>query len=112
MPRWMRGHRRCRGRPPIEIRGSLDLSNITYVPIKGELSSAQMETVELYNYEIEALKLIHLDGLSTDEAANRMGVSKATFWRVLETARAKIAEALYEGKAIKIISASKPSEEM
>ncbi|WP_052290761.1 DUF134 domain-containing protein [Desulfurococcus amylolyticus] len=60
----------------------------------------------MYDYEVEALKLVHVDGLTTDEAAARLGVSKATFWRMLESCRFKIAQALSEGKPIKLVPGS------
>ena len=59
--------------------------------------------MELYDYEVEAFKLVHYDGLTTDEASVKMGLSKATFWRILEQARFKIARALVENKPIKIV---------
>lgn len=45
-----------------------------------------------------------MDGLSTDEAALRMGVSKATFWRILESCRWKLAKAFSEKRPLKLVS--------
>ena len=44
--------------------------------------------------EFEAFILIYRDGLTQEEAARRMGVSRGTLWRSLESARRKIAEML------------------
>jgi predicted DNA-binding protein (UPF0251 family) len=52
--------------------------------------------------ELEALRLADLLGLYHEEAAGRMGVSRATFGRIVERARRKSAEALVEGKALRI----------
>ncbi len=50
--------------------------------------------------ELEALRLADLEGLYHEAAAERMGVSRPTFGRVLERARRAVAEALVEGKAL------------
>lgn len=52
--------------------------------------------------EIEALRLKDVEGLEQEEGALRMGVARTTFRRILVTARAKVARALTEGKAIRI----------
>jgi len=105
MPRWMRGRPGgCRGRPPIEVRSEINVEDLVFLPVKGTVGLNQSDIVEIYDYEVEALKLVHLDGLSTDEAAAKMGLSKATFWRILETCRMKLADALSSGKPIKLVS--------
>ncbi len=50
--------------------------------------------------ELEAMRLCDLEGLTQEEAGERMGVSRGTVQRTVKTARAKIVEALVEGKAI------------
>ena len=50
--------------------------------------------------ELEALRLADLEGLYHEAAAERMGVSRPTFGRVLERARRTVAEALVEGKVL------------
>ncbi|RKY54775.1 MAG: hypothetical protein DRP89_04570, partial [Candidatus Neomarinimicrobiota bacterium] len=52
---------------------------------------------------LEALRLIDLEGLSQEEAGQRMGVSRGTIWRLLKNARRKIAQAITEGRPIYII---------
>jgi len=52
--------------------------------------------------EFEAVRLRDLEGLEQEQAAKKMGISRPTFQRLLTCARKKIAEALVNGKAIKI----------
>jgi predicted DNA-binding protein (UPF0251 family) len=52
--------------------------------------------------ELEAMRLADLEGLYQEIAAARMGISRATFGRIIESAHHKIADALLNGKAIKI----------
>lgn len=54
--------------------------------------------------ELEAFRLIDFEGLSQEEAARKMGVSRGTVWRLVQRARRKVAQALTEGRPIKIIS--------
>jgi len=61
-----------------------------------------LEEVELSLDEVEALRLCDLEGLDQVEAAKRMKISQATLWRILTSARKKVAQALIEGKATKI----------
>lgn len=60
----------------------------------------QLEMIELAWDELEALRLADREGLYHDEAARQMGISRPTFGRVLASARAKVAEALLEGKGL------------
>ena len=52
--------------------------------------------------EIEALRLVDLEDLSQEEAGERMGVSRGTVWRLLQSARKKTAQALTEGRPLQI----------
>ena len=52
--------------------------------------------------EFEAIRLRDYEGLDQTEAARRMGISQPTFQRAYESARKKVADALVNGKAIKI----------
>ena len=52
--------------------------------------------------ELEALRLADLESLYQEQAAGRMKVSRQTFGRIVESARRKVAEALVEGKALRI----------
>jgi len=54
--------------------------------------------------ELEAMRLADLEGLYQEEAAMRMNVSRATFGRVINEARRKVADAIIHGKALTIES--------
>lgn len=59
------------------------------------------EQVTLDLDELEALRLADLLGLYQEQAAEKMGVSRATFGRILESAHRKVAGALVEGKVLR-----------
>jgi predicted DNA-binding protein (UPF0251 family) len=59
--------------------------------------------VELLYEEYEALKLADYDGMHHQQAAELMDVSRATFARIYESARRKIAKALVEVRQIKTV---------
>jgi predicted DNA-binding protein (UPF0251 family) len=52
--------------------------------------------------EAESVRLADLQGLYQADAANRMGVSRQTFGRIVESARRKIADAIINGKCLRI----------
>jgi len=52
--------------------------------------------------ELEAIRLKDLEDLMQEECAKKMMVSRQTFQLILEEARKKIADALINGKGIKI----------
>jgi predicted DNA-binding protein (UPF0251 family) len=61
-----------------------------------------IEHVILNFDEVEALRLADLDGLYQEQAAERMSISRPTFARIIERARRKVADALVNGKAIRM----------
>ena len=62
----------------------------------------ELEQVVLTLDEVEALRLKNLQELDQTDAAKKMGVSQSTFQRILVSANKKTADALLNGKAIKI----------
>ena len=52
--------------------------------------------------ELEAIRLADLDELYQQEAASNMNVSRQTFGNIIRSAHHKIADALVNGKALKI----------
>ena len=52
--------------------------------------------------EAEAIRLKDLESLEQESGAEKMNISRPTFQRVLATGRKKIADALLNGKAIRI----------
>lgn len=63
---------------------------------------SMLEEVKLSIDELEALRLCDYKNLDQIKAAKKMKISQSTLWRILTSARKKIAQALIEGKAIKI----------
>ncbi len=61
-----------------------------------------LPAVELTVDEYEALRLADYEGLYQEPAAQRMGVSRQTFGRIVESARKKVAKVLVEGLALRI----------
>lgn len=61
-----------------------------------------LEEVRLTVEEAEAMRLKELEGLGQQAAAEKMNVSRPTFQRILASARRKMAEALLNGRAIRI----------
>jgi predicted DNA-binding protein (UPF0251 family) len=62
-----------------------------------------LEIVELTTEEVEALRLKNIEDLEQEDAAGKMNTSRSTFQRILSSANKKVAAALIQGKAIKII---------
>lgn len=62
----------------------------------------ELSMTELGADELEALHLADVLGLHHEEAGGRMGVSRATFGRIVESARRKVAEALVGGHGIEL----------
>lgn len=58
--------------------------------------------VRLLQEEREALRLADLEGLTQAEAAQRMGVSRSTFQRIVSHGRRQVALALTKGHALEI----------
>ncbi len=52
--------------------------------------------------ELEAIRLADFEGLYHDSAAERMGISRPTFGRLVAAARQKVADAIVNGKALVI----------
>lgn len=52
--------------------------------------------------EIEAIRLRDVEHLEQQECAEKMGVSRPTFQRIISNARSKIADSITNGKALKI----------
>jgi len=79
--------------------------NITYFKPQG-VPMRELEVVELTTEEIEAYRLRHINDMEQQEAADKMHTSQSTYQRILYSAYKKIADALINGKAIKIIKNS------
>ena len=58
--------------------------------------------------ELEALRLVDFEDLTQEEAGKRMNISRGTVWRLLQSARKKVIQAILEGHEL-IISPPIPS---
>ena len=63
---------------------------------------SMLEEVILTVDEFEAIRLADLESLYQEKAAEKMKVSRQTFGRIIDSAHKKVAEALAQGKALKI----------
>ncbi len=63
---------------------------------------AQLQEIRISIEEAEAIRLKDFEGLEQEESAQKMNVSRSTFARILLSARQKMADALLNGKAIRI----------
>lgn len=80
------------------------IENVPVVPyfVPSETAEAMLPTNVLKLEELEAIRLKDLEGLEQSECAEKMGVSRPTFQRILLSAREKIADSLVRGKTIHI----------
>jgi uncharacterized protein len=92
--------KKCRGRPkcPRHVEQTPD---ITYFKPIG-VSLSDLEVVSITLEELEALRLVDVEGLKQEDAAISAGISRRAFWEDLKAARMKIALALSTGKTIEI----------
>ena len=86
---------------PIRIRDVGFEPEATFFKPAG-VPMASLEEVILTFEEVEALRLKEVEGLGQTKAAKKMNVSQPTFFRILSTARKKIADAIVNGKAIRV----------
>lgn len=87
-------------RPKLPRRIRFD-PNVTYFKPRG-VPLRELEEVVLFRDELESLKLHDIDGLEQIKAAKKMKISQPTFARILNCAYKKIADALINGKAVRI----------
>ena len=72
--------------------------NRAFKPIGRPIATLAVEELRLD--ELEALRLADLEGLYQEAAAERMGVSRPTFARILARARSAVARALVEERVL------------
>lgn len=89
-------------RPKKKRRICCSPTSIYFKPRAVPLSNLKISPIHMD--ELEAIKLADFDKLSHEQGASKMKISRATFGRILETARFKVADALLNGKAIEIIT--------
>jgi uncharacterized protein len=62
----------------------------------------ELTEIVLHHDELESLRLADLLAYSHEKAAKEMRISRATFGRIVEIARKKVADGILNGKAIRI----------
>ncbi len=77
-----------------------DHSKVCFKPCG--IQASCLETVVIYEDEMEAVRLADFESLYQQESADMMQISRTTFSRLVESARKKIADALLNQKAINI----------
>ncbi len=99
--RWRRGFKGRGRRPKPRLLGFIPPNEVIFIPyINGEEMGG--EPVVVAPDELEALRLVYYLGLTQEEAAQRMGVSRGTLWRLLSSGRKKVIAALVEGRPLSL----------
>ena len=86
-----------------------DHSGVCFKPCG--VRKTDLERVVLREDEMEAIRLADYEGLYQQECADKMGISRTTFSRLIEGARKKIADALLHTKALNIKTQTQNKEE-
>jgi uncharacterized protein len=86
---------------PIRARKISFDSNVIYFKPAG-VPLRDLEEIIITFEEAESLRLKDVEELNQEECAKKMGISQPTFFRVLNSARKKVSDAIVNGKAIKI----------
>jgi len=88
---------------PIKPRKIIFDPRVTYFKPRA-IPLAALEEVDLTADELEAVRLHDLGDCNQAKCAQKMKISSSTFQRTLASAHKKIAEAIIEGKAIRILT--------
>lgn len=84
---------------------------VDFLPETNNFLPEGKESDELLEYvlkieELEAMRLKDVEGLTQEECAEKMNVSRQTFQKIIDTARKKVALALVKGTGIRISGGS------
>ncbi len=72
----------------------------------GPQDGGQAETITMTLDEYECLRLMDREKLTQEQCAQRMGIARTTVTGIYESARSKLAEALVDGKILRISGGS------
>jgi predicted DNA-binding protein (UPF0251 family) len=97
--------RRGRFPKPVTLGTTPSITNFTPNPLRN------LEPIFVEFAEVEAFRLVDMEGLSQEEAGQKMSISRGTIWRLIQSARKKVAQALSEGRPIYIVT-STPSKDV
>ena len=87
------------GRKRINRTIGADFSEVCFKPCG--IEKKNLARVIIFEDEMEAIRLADLESLYQQDSADKMGISRTTFSRLVESARQKIADALLNQKAIR-----------
>lgn len=73
-------------------------NNKVYKPLA--TPACELEELRIYIDEFEAVRLCDYDGMDQTQAAEKMGVSRATVQRLLYAGRKKFVQAILESKIL------------
>lgn len=106
--RWRHGWKKV-GRPAKPRVIETEPRYLHFVPLDQSGNPIMnVDPVVLYMDEYEAYRLVYLEGLTQEEAAKRMGISRGTLWRCLDSARRKIALMLSTPRPLIVIPGPSP----
>ncbi len=86
---------------PLKCRRVAFFPDVKYFKPAG-IPLRELEEVLLSLEEVEAIRLKELEGLDQEAGAEKMNVSRPTFQRILASGRKKMADALLNGRTIRI----------
>ncbi|OGV48080.1 MAG: hypothetical protein A2X49_12765 [Lentisphaerae bacterium GWF2_52_8] len=87
--------------PPFKCRRVHANPAASYFKPQG-IPMIKLEEIVLRLDELEAIRLADLEGNYHEDSAKAMNISRQTFGNIVESARRKIADAIVNGKALKI----------
>lgn len=86
---------------PVLTRRVFSEPGVAYFKPAG-VRMAGLKEIALKVEEFEALRLKDLEEMEQERAAESMGISQPTFCRLVSLARKKVADAIVNGKAIRV----------
>jgi len=96
---WGRGGRGRRPKPRLIGHG---IRGLVFAPLNDEGLPLTSDPILIMPDELEALRLVYFMGMTQEEAAKAMGVSRGTLWRALSSGRRKVIQALIERRPLVI----------
>ena len=101
--RWCKGQGRGgRGRP-CDYRKISQLPKARgFTPTTNFNRNAKNPPIFFELDELEAMRLVDGENLTQEDAGEKMGISRGSIWRLLQSGRKKIITAIYENREIRI----------
>lgn len=90
---------------PFKCRRVFGMPGADYFKPRG-IPLSDLQEIGLTIDEFEAIRLADLEGLYQEDAAKKMDISRQTFGNIVASAHKKIADAIVNGKALKISGGS------